>query len=61
MWWRTPVRTAGIENRMTEEGLEMYKKAAWWNYQMAYEYRAQPAFTELMDVSSYDYVSRRCV
>lgn len=58
MWWRTPVRTAGIENRMTEEGLEMYKKAAWWNYQMAYEYRAQPAFTELTDVSSYDYVSR---
>ena len=57
MWWRTPVRTEGIENTMTQAALKEFKKAAEWNYQMAYEWEIQPAFTELTDVSSYDYVS----
>ena len=58
MWWRTPARTAGMENRMTEETLEALEEAAEWNYRMAYEFQAQPAFTELTDVNSYDYTSR---
>lgn len=58
MWWRTPARTAGIENEMTEESLYYFKEAALWNYKMAYEYQAQPAYTDLTDVSSYDYASR---
>ena len=58
MWWRTPVRTEGIENSMTPQALEKLKEAARWNYQMAYEWGVQPAFKELTDVSSYDYVAR---
>lgn len=58
MWWRTPVRTAGMENAMTWEMLNGLKQAARWNYQMAYEWNTQPVFTELTDVNSYDYVAR---
>lgn len=58
LWWRTPVRAAGLENEMTEEMLDELRDAALWNYEMAYKYKAQLAYTELTDVSAYDYVSR---
>ena len=60
MWWRTPARTAGVENLMTESALEELKKTAEWNYQMAYEYQVQPAFTELTDVNSSRFLSGTC-
>ena len=58
LWWRTPARTAGVENQVTESGLEWLKKSALWNYRMSYEFQVQPAYTELTDVSSYDYINR---
>lgn len=58
LWWRTPVRTLGMENSMTIEMLKELKQVAKWNYQMAYEWEAQPVFTELTDVNSFDCVTR---
>lgn len=54
-WWRTPARTTGRENPLDREGLLQLKRAAEWSYQMAYEYQAQPKYTEFTSVDSQDY------
>lgn len=58
MWWRTPVRTAGMENEINKEVLAELKKAAQWYYQMSYDYQVQMPVTEQTDVGSYDYINR---
>lgn len=54
-WWRVPARTAGKENPLKDEDLAAFKKAALWNYNMAYEYEAQPKYTEFTGTEKYDY------
>ena len=54
-WWRTPARTTGKEDPLDAEGLLQLKRAAEWSYQMAYEYHAQPKYTDFTSVDSQDY------
>lgn len=54
-WWRTPARTTGKEDPLDPEGLVQLRRAAEWSYQMAYEYQAQPKYTEFTSVDSFDY------
>ena len=57
-WWRVPVRTAGAEDPMRDKDLQLFVKAAEWNYELTYEKKAAIPYNQLTSVGSKDYVGR---
>ena len=54
-WWITPARSAGKVNPMKDGVLEQFKKAAKWNYDLAYKDLAQIPYTDVTGNSASNY------
>ena len=55
-WWRVPARTAGANDPLKEEDLELFLEAAKWCYRLTYERKAQLPYTQQIGRSGYDNV-----
>lgn len=54
-WWVTPARSAGEVNPMEAGVLLQFRKAAKWNYDLAYQDQAQMPYTEVTGNSASNY------
>ena len=52
-WWRVPARTAGANNPLHEEELELFMEAARWCYELTYDMGAQVPYQERVGTTGF--------